>query len=50
MVGINKGVKGDLAEDHADGLKSKIKLLKTEIEKMILVKIDLNRNRKMFNF
>ena len=48
--GKNKGFKGILAEDHAYRLKSKIELLKTAIEKMILVKIDSNRNRKMFNF
>ena len=30
-------------------LKSKIELLKTEIEKVILLKIDSNRNRKSFN-
>ena len=49
-MGIDKGFKGNLAEDHAYRLKSKIELLKTEIEKMILVKIGSNRNRKMFNF
>ena len=47
---IDKGVKSNLAEDHAYWLKSKIELLKTEIEKMNLVKIGSNRNRKMFNF
>ena len=31
-------------------LKSKIELLKIEIEKVILVRIDSNRNRKIFNF
>ena len=49
-MGINNGVKGDLVEDHAYRLKSKIELLKTKIEKMILVKISSNRNQKMFNF
>ena len=49
-MGIDKGVKGNLAEDHAYTLKSKIEFLKIEIEKKILVKIDSNRNRKMFNF
>ena len=49
-MGIDKGVKGNLAKDHAYRLKSKIEVLKTEIEKMILDKIGSNRNRKMFNF
>ena len=49
-MGVDKGVKGNLAEDHAYRLKSKIELLKTEIEKIISVKIDLNRNRKFFHF
>ena len=47
---MNKGVKGNLTEDHAYRLKSKIELLKTEIEKMILDKIGLNQNQKVFNF